>query len=122
MSWPHISPVGTVVSKAGILALALSFSLAVPVAAGPREDAATAYQRGDYGIAFRLWRPLAEQGDARAQAELGRMYDTGEGVAQNRVQAANWYRKAADQGLADILIEELAKRCLMQVPSMRVEN
>src|ERR1700730_10481885 len=101
MSWPHISPVGTVVSKARILALALSFSLAVPVAAGPREDAATAYQRGDYGVAFRLWRPLAEQGDARAQAELGRMYDTGEGVAQNRVQAASWYRKAADQGLAD---------------------
>jgi TPR repeat protein len=88
-------------TKARILALALSFSLAVPVAAGPREDAATAYQRGDYGVAFRLWRPLAEQGDARAQAELGWMYNTGEGVAQNRVQAASWYRKAADQGLAD---------------------
>jgi len=87
-------------TKAGILALALSLSLAVPVAAGPREDAATAYQRGDYGVAFRLWRSLAEQGEARAQAELGRMYETGEAVAQNRVQAASWYRKAGDQGLA----------------------
>jgi hypothetical protein len=85
-------------TMAGILALALSLSLAVPVAAGPREDATTAYQRGDYGVAFRLWRPLAEQGDARAQAALGRMYNTGEGVAQNRLQAASWYRKAADQG------------------------
>jgi uncharacterized protein len=88
-------------TKAGILALALSLSLAALVAAGPREDAAAAYRRGDYGVAFRLWRPLAEQGDARAQAELGWMYNTSEGVAQNRVQAASWYRKAADQGLAD---------------------
>ena len=87
-------------TKAGILALALSLSLAVPVAAGPREDAATAYQRGDYGVAFRLRRSLAEQGEARAQAELGRMYETGEAVAQNRVQAVSWYRNAADQGLA----------------------
>jgi TPR repeat protein len=98
---PLLSPAAGKLSKAGILALALSFSLTVPVSAGPREDAGTAYQRGDYGVAFRLWRPLAEQGDARAQAALGGMYNTGDGVAQDRVQAASWYRKAADQGLAD---------------------
>jgi uncharacterized protein len=96
-----LSPAAGKLTKARILALALSFSLTVPVAAGPREDAATAYQRGDYGVAFRRWRPLAEQGDARAQAELGRMYNTGEGVAQDRVQAAYWFRKAADQGFAN---------------------
>src|SRR6516162_6576532 len=88
-------------TKARFLALALSLSLVIPATAGPREDAATAYQRGDYGVAFRLWRPLAEQGDACAQAKLGWMYETGDGVAQNREQAASWYHKAANQGLAD---------------------
>jgi len=40
----------------------------------------------------------ADQGDAQAQYNLGVMYDKGEGVAQNKTEAAHWYRKAADQG------------------------
>jgi TPR repeat protein len=43
-------------------------------------------------------RGTAEQGDARAQYELGEMYDKGEGVAANSGEAAKWYRKAAEQG------------------------
>jgi hypothetical protein len=44
------------------------------------------------------WRARAEQGDARAQFNLGLMYDTGEGVPQDDAEAVRWYRLAADQG------------------------
>ncbi|MGP9492362.1 tetratricopeptide repeat protein [Psychrobacter sp. AOP7-B1-24] len=45
---------------------------------------------------------LADQADADADAQynLGVMYDTGKGVHQNYAKAAEWYRKAADQGYA----------------------
>ena len=42
----------------------------------------------------------AEQGYADAQFSLGLMYDSGQGVAQNYVEAAKWYRRAAEQGEA----------------------
>ena len=69
-----------------------------PVQAGPLDDASTAYHRGDFAAALKLIRPLAEQGDARAQANLGVLYENGQGVPQDDSEAAKWYRKAADQG------------------------
>src|SRR4051812_44475937 len=42
----------------------------------------------------------AEAGDAKYQMELGHRYDKGEGVAKDPVEAAKWYRKAAEQNLA----------------------
>jgi TPR repeat protein len=83
-----------------LLILFLLLSLTAPAAAGQFEDAAAAYQRGDYESAFRLLQPLAEQGDADAQFVLGVMYDNGEGVPQDYVEAAKWYRRAAEQGYA----------------------
>ena len=59
-----------------------------------------ATKRGDYQTAFKLWLPLAEQGDASAQFNLGLMYDNGQGVKQDDVDAVKWYRKAAEQGYA----------------------
>ena len=78
----------------GVFALAL-FGGAM---AGPFEDGKAAYQSGDYETALRLWRPLADQGNAEAQAGLGWMYFHGQGVAQDYAQAVFWYREAADQG------------------------
>jgi uncharacterized protein len=49
---------------------------------------------------LKLWRPLAEQGDASAQNNLGVMYDQGQGVPQDYAEAVKWYRKAAEQGHA----------------------
>jgi hypothetical protein len=46
------------------------------------------------------YRRAADQGEARAQANLGRAYAAGLGVAQDYAQAAAWYRRAADQGHA----------------------
>jgi len=37
-----------------------------------------AAQAGDYATALQEWRPLAEQGDASAQYNLGTMYDNGQ--------------------------------------------
>ncbi len=65
--------------------------------AGPLEDAVAAYQSGDYTAALRLWRPLAERGDADAQFRLGVMYESGQGVLRSDAEAIKWYRKAAEQ-------------------------
>ncbi len=48
--------------------------------------------------AVRWFRAAAEQGDANGQNGLGVAYERGQGVAKDLVQAANWYRKAADNG------------------------
>ena len=60
-----------------------------------------AYRAGDYQIALREWRPLAEQGNSLAQSNLGNMYYIGIGVPRNYTEAVRWYRLAADQGFAD---------------------
>jgi TPR repeat protein len=43
-------------------------------------------------------RVRAEQGDAKAQYNLARMYYKGQGVPQDYAEAARWARTAADQG------------------------
>ncbi len=59
-----------------------------------------AYDKGDYATAFEEWRPLAEQGDANAQYNLGVMYNHARGVPQDYEKAFHWYSKAAEQGHA----------------------
>src|SRR5262249_20977092 len=86
--------------KAIFAATILGLSFAAPVAAGPGEDAMVAYARGDYATAVQLLRPLADQGDAQAQYNLGVLYENGQGVPQNSAEAVEWYRKAAEQGEA----------------------
>ena len=54
-----------------------------------------AFDKQKFPVAFKLLRPLAENGDAAAQGYLGEMFHTGNGVAQDVKQAAAWYRKAA---------------------------
>lgn len=86
---------------ASLAVVAVLVGLVGPVAAGRWEDAEAAYAREDYPTAFRLWRPLAEQGSARAQFKLGYMYAFGQGVPQDYSQANLWYRRAAEQGNVD---------------------
>ncbi|HFC1698273.1 TPA: tetratricopeptide repeat protein [Neisseria gonorrhoeae] len=47
---------------------------------------------------FRENLQAAEQGNAAAQFNLGVMYENGQGVRQDYVQAVQWYRKASEQG------------------------
>lgn len=67
--------------------------------AGGYRDGAAAYNRGDFAVARRLWSPLADKGDARAQLGLAMMYFLGQGVPRNMAAAMDWCHKAADQGL-----------------------
>lgn len=59
-----------------------------------------AYHRGDYATALREWQPLAKQGHAAAQYNLGLLYANGQGVKKDDAQARQWYEKAAVQGHA----------------------
>jgi len=61
-----------------------------------------AYNKGDFKVAYEEWHPLAEQGYASAQYNLGVRYGNGEGVLQDDKQAVNWFRKAAEQGDASV--------------------
>ena len=85
--------------KRTVLFLALVVFSALAVA-GPLEDGLSAYEKFDYATALRLWRPLAEHGNASAQYYLGLMYASGRGVQQNDAEAVKWFRKAGEQGYA----------------------
>ena len=74
--------------------------MAGPAIAEPFEDATKAYNSGDYETAYRLIKPLAEEGIPEAQFNLGLMYEKGQGVPQDYAEALKWYRKAAEQGNA----------------------
>ncbi len=58
----------------------------------------SAYNSSDFQKAIQIWLPLAEHGDAPAQAGLGFMYYRGLGVAVDNQKAAYWLRKAAEHG------------------------
>tara|TARA_R110000796_G_scaffold65870_3_gene151900 strand:- start:21 stop:1076 length:1056 start_codon:yes stop_codon:yes gene_type:complete len=61
-----------------------------------------AYKAGDYVTALKELKPLAEQGDADAQSNLGFIYRYGKkGVLKNTTEAIKWYRLSAEQGDAD---------------------
>src|SRR5947208_12454791 len=66
--------------------------------AGPWEDGMVAYNRGDYVPAIRLFRPLAEKGNPKAQSVIGVMYRKGEGVARSSARAFMWFSLAAARG------------------------
>lgn len=59
-----------------------------------------AHLRGDYALAEREFRPLAEHGNVLAQYKLGLMYNNGEGVPKDFHEAVNWFYRAASLGYA----------------------
>ncbi|MGA1207813.1 MAG: tetratricopeptide repeat protein [Litorivicinaceae bacterium] len=65
------------------------------------EPGVRALERGHYSTAMRSWLPLAREGVAEAQNNVGLMYERGLGVTQNYPEAMVWYRQAADQGLPE---------------------
>lgn len=58
-----------------------------------------AYDRANYETALKVWMAQAESGDAEAQNYVGEIYDKGLGTAPDHARAAQWYEKAAAQGL-----------------------
>src|SRR4030065_494629 len=84
-----------------LLTLLISSSLAVAAFGGQFEDAMAAIEHGDYTTAFRLMKPLAEQGEAEAQFHLGVMYTIGKGVPRDYTGGGKWFRWAAEQGFVE---------------------
>ena len=75
------------------LVLSFVFGLAlmlVPPTWADFQAGLDAYNRGDYDTALKEFRPLAEQGHAQAQVNLGIMSSQGRGVPKDYVQAYVW--------------------------------
>ena len=89
--------------RATLAALIMVLCL-VPVSLFASEDkfieGLSAYFSGNYDKAADIWHPLAQQGHAKAQYRLGKMYDFAEGIPQDDAEAVKWYRRAAEQGHA----------------------
>ena len=89
----QISRLRDMAIAAGCVGIVSSVALA-----GPFEDGDAAYWRHDYAEALRILRPLADQGDTKAQADMGYMYLNGFGVEKNGGQAVRWFFRSADNG------------------------
>jgi TPR repeat protein len=85
----------TAVGWAAILAIA--FTLAIPNSAhADYVDGLRAFDRGDYSEAVKLWRIGAwREDDLFSQYQLGVLYQNGEYVGQDRIEAAVWFYMAA---------------------------
>jgi TPR repeat protein len=81
-----------------LAAVALALAAVTPAAAGAFQNGMTALNRDDYVMAGRFFWPLAQAGDARAQAIIAYMFANGRGVPQSYIEAAIWYRRASEQG------------------------
>ena len=87
-----------------LLSLTFLFLFSGSVYGGDEDDfqvGLEAHKRKDYKEAVRLWLPLAEQGHASAQYNLGLMYHQGKGVPQDYKEGVKWHRLSAEQGDAD---------------------
>lgn len=81
--------------------LAVNLAFTTPAAADDLQDAQHAVRAGDFPKAATIYRTLAEAGDAKAQYNLGLMYNRGEGVPQDTQQAIRWYRQSAENGFVE---------------------
>jgi uncharacterized protein len=104
MFWAASSPVlsgGTAPTQTETTALPVA-PVSAPVTQSPGPDAGDkAYDAGDYDKARRIWQPLAEKGDIRAQRGMGKLYEKGRGVDRDYATAIKWYRPAAEKGDAE---------------------
>ena len=80
--------------------LVVSMEDSTKVTAADYDKGLEAQEAGDYEAALAELVPLAEHGNAAAQAALGTMYIKGQGVPQNKKVALEWYTLAAEQGNA----------------------
>ena len=64
------------------------------------EKGLQAIHKGDFVTALRELQPLAEQGDAEVQNQLGEMYEFNKVGANDNKESMKWYKMAAEQGHA----------------------
>lgn len=66
----------------------------------PEKDALAAYEARSFARARELAEPCARDGNPECQFIVGRILETGSAGSKDPGMAADWYRKAAEAGLA----------------------
>lgn len=64
----------------------------------PEHDAFTAYQSGQFDLAYKLVYPLAVDGNREAQSLLGSLFQLGLGTTRDLSAAQYWYGLSSSQG------------------------
>ncbi|WP_312017500.1 tetratricopeptide repeat protein [Bradyrhizobium sp. AUGA SZCCT0431] len=85
----------------GLMTAILVFALTAngPAAhADSLKEATAAFAKKQYAAAIKLFRPLAEKGNAIAQYKVAVMHRMGLGVPKSEKEARKWSRLAAKQG------------------------
>ncbi|MEY5100274.1 MAG: hypothetical protein RJA36_2993 [Pseudomonadota bacterium] len=80
--------------------LLAALAILPPLSHAGLKEGSAAYAKADYAGALKELAPLAEKGNAQAQLLLGKMNSLGQGMPQDKKEAARWFHLAAEQGLA----------------------
>ena len=88
--------------------LLLTLLVGTPAFSADFQKGFIAAESGDYATALREWTPLAKQGHATAQFNLGLMYRNGWGVPQELVKAHMWWNIAASSENKEALKSRVA--------------
>lgn len=84
-----------------ILGALFLFVLILSVGAGPKEDAQAFADSKDFVSELKIINRYALSGEPWAQTRLGYMYYYGQALEVDFIQAASWFRKAAEKGYAE---------------------
>ncbi|MEH6631050.1 MAG: ankyrin repeat domain-containing protein [Halopseudomonas aestusnigri] len=91
----------------GTMALGIALGLLNPsVVYADFEEGQKAFEAEDYSAAFRYWQMSADQGEARSQLHLARLYRDGMGTNQDKVAASLYYSLASVQNLKEASEEQ----------------
>jgi TPR repeat protein len=93
-----------ILRRFGLAAAILLFGLTAnghPARADSWKEATAAFAHKEYAKAMKLFKPLAEKGNALAQYNIALMHKMGLGVPKSEKEARKWARLAAKQGHAD---------------------
>ena len=82
----------------GALGAVLLFGGLVAAQADSASDGDAAFHNGDYAKAKRLLMPLAREGNAVAERDIGLMYFGGNGLAHDSHEAVKWFLLSARHG------------------------
>ncbi|MGB0571157.1 MAG: tetratricopeptide repeat protein [Alphaproteobacteria bacterium] len=78
----------------GLMGLIAATPAITPAAANELERGLWGYNRAEYAAAHRWYLAAAEQGEAKAQNNLGTLYEHGRCVESDRDLAICWYEEA----------------------------